>query len=70
MLHIRHISTVEPPRVRVTELTLSDRLIALAEDAERAGFRGAAASLVGLACAVFDEAGNAGLARPCLASPA
>jgi hypothetical protein len=41
----------------VTEMVLSDRLIALAQDADRAGFRGAAGSLVRLACAVFDEVG-------------
>ncbi len=55
MLHIRHIEVLPGT---VTELTLSDRLIALAEDADRAGFRAAAASLVRLACAVFDEAGD------------
>jgi hypothetical protein len=40
----------------VTELTLSDRLIALAKDAERAGFKLPAERLVRLACDVFDEA--------------
>jgi len=55
MLHIRDI---EGPRRPITELTLSDRLIALAEDADRAGFRYAAAKLVRLACTVFDEAGE------------
>lgn len=58
MLHIRHIVAVESAGAPVTELVLSDRLIALAQDAERAGFRGAAGSLVQLACAVFDEAGE------------
>lgn len=55
MLHIRDI---EGPWRPVTELTLADRLITLAEDADRAGFRYAAANLVRLACAVFDEAGE------------
>lgn len=58
MLHIRHIVAVEPAGAPVTEMILSDRLIALARDAERAGFRDAAGSLVRLACAVFDEAGE------------
>lgn len=53
MLHIR---LVETPAPAVTELTLADRLIALAMDADRAGFLSAAAHLVRLACAVFDEA--------------
>ena len=52
MSHIRPAEAVEP---RLSELTLSDRMIALAEDAERAGFRSAAAHLVRLACDIFDE---------------
>jgi hypothetical protein len=36
-------------------LMLSDRLIALAQDADRAGFAGTADRLVRLAYAVFDE---------------
>jgi hypothetical protein len=51
-----HIQKVAPPSGELTELTLSDRLIAMAEDAERAGFRMIAAQLVRLACEVFDEA--------------
>jgi len=35
---------------------LSDRLIALAKDADRAGFTATADKLVTLACSVFDEA--------------
>jgi hypothetical protein len=35
---------------------LSDRLIALAEDAGRAGFIDTAERLITLACSVFDEA--------------
>jgi hypothetical protein len=41
---------------RVSELILSDRLIALAEDADRAGYTNTAQQLVSLACTVFDEA--------------
>jgi hypothetical protein len=40
----------------VSELILSDRLIALAEDADRAGYTDTAERLVTLACSVFDEA--------------
>jgi hypothetical protein len=40
----------------VSELVLSDRLIALAEDAERAGYADTAERLITLACSVFDEA--------------
>lgn len=42
-------------RGAVSPLILSDRLIALARDADRAGFTGTAEQLLGLACAVFDE---------------
>ncbi len=40
----------------MSELVLSDRLIALAEDADRAGYTETAERLVTLACSVFDEA--------------
>jgi hypothetical protein len=40
----------------VSPLVLSDRLIALAEDADRAGYTGTAEQLLRLACAVLDEA--------------
>jgi hypothetical protein len=43
-------------RPAVSELVLSDRLIALAEDADRAGYTDTAERLVTLACSVFDEA--------------
>lgn len=43
-------------QVAVSELVLSDRLIALAEDADRAGYTDTAERLVSLACSVFDEA--------------
>ena len=52
MLHIR---PADGTGHRVSELTLSDQLIALAKEAERAGFRIAAARLVSLACDIFDE---------------
>ena len=39
-----------------SELVLSDRLIALAEAADRAGLTHTAERLVTLACSVFDEA--------------
>jgi len=39
-----------------TELILSDRLIALAQDADRAGYTDTAEGLLTLACSVFDEA--------------
>ena len=45
-----------PWRGAVSPLVLSDRLIALARDADRAGYNGTAEQLVSLACAVFDEA--------------
>ena len=58
MLHIGQIGPVEPSATPVTELILSDRLIALAKEAERAGFQVAAKQLVRLACDVFDEANS------------
>jgi hypothetical protein len=45
----RHSSETSP-------LTLSDHLITLAEQADRAGFTSTAQHLVTLACSVFDEA--------------
>ena len=46
------------PASSVSELILSDRLIALAEDADRAGYTDTAERLVTLACSVFDEASS------------
>jgi len=40
----------------VSSLTLSDHLITLAEQADRAGYTSTARRLVSLACTVFDEA--------------
>jgi hypothetical protein len=39
-----------------SKLTLSDHLITLAEEADRAGYTSTARRLVTLACSVFDEA--------------
>lgn len=39
----------------VSPLMLADRLISLAQDADRAGYVAAASNLIGLAYAVFDE---------------
>lgn len=51
---IMHVS--EPPfRAPVSPLVLSDRLLALAQDADRAGFTGTAERLLRLAHSVFDE---------------
>ena len=44
----------------VSPLVLSDRLITLAQDADRAGLTGTAEQLVTLACTVFDEAPRTG----------
>jgi hypothetical protein len=41
-----------------SELVLSDRLITLAKDADRAGYIDTAEHLLTLACSVFDEAPN------------
>ncbi len=46
----------DSPRPQVSPLVLSDRLITLALDADRAGYTGTAERLLTLACAVFDEA--------------
>jgi hypothetical protein len=40
----------------ISELVLSDRLISLAKDADRAGYIDTAEHLLSLACSVFDEA--------------
>jgi hypothetical protein len=44
----------------VSPLVLSDRLIALAQAADRAGFTDTADKLVHLACSVLDEAPHPG----------
>ena len=49
--------TVRPTRSPETSpLTLSDHLITLAEEADRAGYTSTARRLISLACTVFDEA--------------
>lgn len=42
-------------QVPVSKLVMSDRLIALAQEAERSGYISTAYDLVNLACTVFDE---------------
>jgi hypothetical protein len=54
MLRATHIAAeLKSP---FSQLVLSDRLIALAQDADRAGYMDTAEHLVTLACSVFDEA--------------
>ena len=54
MLHVMTNSAVAKPAV--SELMLSDRLITLAEDADRAGYTTTAERLLDLACSVLDKA--------------
>ena len=56
MLHVTHLEAVKKPAF--SQLILSDRLISLAQDADRAGYIDTAEHLVNLACSVFDEAPN------------
>ena len=53
---IRALNTAPPHTPDLSELVLSDRLIALAEDADRAGYIDTAEMLLSLACSVLDEA--------------
>jgi hypothetical protein len=54
---MRHASTASAAaQPAFSELVLSDRLITLAKDADRAGYTDTAAHLLTLACSVFDEA--------------
>ncbi len=41
--------------ITVSPLVLADRLISLAQEADRAGYAQSASTLLGLAYAVFDE---------------
>lgn len=51
-----HFAPAAPPKpVALSPLLLSDRLIALAEDAARAGLPATADRLIRLASTVFDE---------------
>lgn len=52
---LREVHAEQPAKQIVSELVLSDRLIALAQDADRAGYTATAEHLVTLACSVFDE---------------
>ena len=54
MKHASTIGTATKPAF--SELVLSDRLITLAKDADRAGYIDTAEHLLDLACSVFDEA--------------
>lgn len=49
-------ATIRTIEYACSELVLSDRLISLAQDADRAGYRDTAEHLLSLACSVFDEA--------------
>jgi hypothetical protein len=54
---MRHASTISAAaKPAFSELVLSDRLITLAKDADRAGYTDTAEHLLTLACSVFDEA--------------
>jgi hypothetical protein len=54
---VRHATAAsEPAKPAFSELVLSDRLITLAKDADRAGYIDTAEHLLTLACSVFDEA--------------
>lgn len=50
-----HMCEAQTAPIRPSELILSDRLIALAQEAERAGFHALAAHLVELACDDFAD---------------
>jgi hypothetical protein len=49
-----HVTETAKP-IPVSPLVLADRLISLAQDADRAGYSQSASRLLGLAYAVFDE---------------
>jgi hypothetical protein len=54
---MRHaLTTGTATKPALSELVLSDRLITLAKDADRAGYIDTAEHLLTLACSVFDEA--------------
>lgn len=57
------LSTAVTSFAAISPLMLSDRLLSLAQDADRAGFRGAAEHLLGLASDVLEPA-PAGLSHP------
>ena len=49
---------LQPTTTPVSPLVLADRLISLAQDADRAGYSQSASMLIDLAHAVFDEQPN------------
>ncbi|MEJ1975175.1 MAG: hypothetical protein WDN49_03060 [Acetobacteraceae bacterium] len=49
------VQPIAPARVPVSALVLADRLLSLAQDADRAGFSDSAQRIVGLVYAVLDE---------------
>lgn len=51
----KNMPTTETVKVPVSPLVLADRLISLAQEADRAGYSDAAVWMLGLAYAVFDE---------------
>jgi hypothetical protein len=53
MLHFVDCTPALP--AGISPLMLSDQLLTLAQQADRAGFAGAAQQLLGLACAVLEE---------------
>jgi hypothetical protein len=55
-LMISQPAVVTARPIETSPLTLSDHLISLAEEADRAGFTSTARRLVNRACTVFDEA--------------
>ena len=50
-----HVRPIEPPHPAASPLVLSDRLLALAQDAERVGLRASALRPVVLAREVLDR---------------
>jgi hypothetical protein len=53
---LQTLSASSTAKSTCSELVLSDRLISLAQDADRAGYTDTAGRLLTLACSVFDEA--------------
>jgi hypothetical protein len=47
--------TIAPPNAKISPLVLADRLITLAQEADRAGYSDSASRLLGTAYAVLDE---------------
>ena len=56
-LSTMHHAMTCPPGARFSPLILADRLISLAQEADRAGYRESADRLIGLAYAVLDDEG-------------